>query len=164
MTSAICDNSCLSALAELGMLDILPRVVGPVCVPASVAAEGLHHGAPEALRRMIADPPDWLVIVPDPECFLEETNALGAGEAAAMSLAWRDRETSRLILDERRGRAVAKALGLRVTGLLAILVEAAIAGEIDFEDVLNRLQATGFRLSQALLDEARAIVERGEAS
>jgi predicted nucleic acid-binding protein len=110
---------------------------------------------------VIADPPDWLVIVPDPESFLEETAALGAGEASVITLAWGARETSRLILDERRGRAVARALGLRVTGLLAILVEAALAGEIDFEDALSRLQATGFRLSQALMDDARAAVESG---
>jgi len=32
--------------------------------------------------------------------------------------------------------------------------------EIEFEDALSRLKATGFRLSQALIDEARAEVER----
>ena len=31
----------------------------------------------------------------------------------------------------------------------------------DFEDSLSRLQATGFRLSQALMDDARAALERG---
>jgi hypothetical protein len=86
---------------------------------------------------------------------------LGAGESSAITLAWHARETSHLIIDERRGRAVAKALGLRVSGLLAILVEAGMAGEIDFEDSLSRLQLTGFRLSQALMDDARAAVERG---
>jgi predicted nucleic acid-binding protein len=161
MTLVFCDNSCLSALAEMGLLEVLPRIVGPVRIPASVAAEGRHPGAPEALRQVMADPPDWLVMVPDPEGFLEETDALGAGEAAAITLAWRDREGSRLVLDERRGRAVAKALGLRVTGLLAILVEAAVAGEMEFEDALSRLRATGFRLSQRLMDDARAAVERG---
>jgi predicted nucleic acid-binding protein len=161
MTAVFCDNSSLSALAEIGLLGILPKIVGPVRIPAAVAAEGLHPGAPEALRQLINEPPDWLVIVPDPESFLEETDALGAGEASAITLAWLAREGSRLVLDERRGRAVARALGLRVTGLLAILVEAALAGEIEFEDSLSRLQATGFRLSQALMDDARAAVERG---
>ena len=156
-----CDNSSLSALAEMGMLGILPRMVGPVSIPSALATEGCHLGAPEALRQAIADPPDRLIIVPDPECFLEETAALGAGESSAITLAWHARETSHLVIDERRGRAVAKALGLRVSGLLAILVEAGMAGEIDFEDSLSRLQLTGFRLSQALMDDARAAVERG---
>lgn len=149
-----CDNSSLSAMAEMGMLEILPRIVGPVRIPSAVAAEGCHPKAPEALRQAIADPPDWMVMVPDPECFLEETAALGAGESSVITLAWHARETSHHIIDERRGRAVAKALGLRVSGLLAILVEAGMVSEIDFEDSLSRLQLTGFRLSQALMDDA----------
>ncbi|MCX6867853.1 MAG: DUF3368 domain-containing protein [Verrucomicrobia bacterium] len=85
---------------------------------------------------------------------LEETHALGAGEAAAITLAWNHRGSSYLIMDEKRGRAVARTLGLPVTGLLAILVEAAITGEVEFDDVLSRLLATGFRLSPALMEEA----------
>lgn len=45
-----CDNSSLSALAEMGMLGMLPRIVGPVRIPSAVSAEGCHPRAPEALR------------------------------------------------------------------------------------------------------------------
>jgi hypothetical protein len=41
-------------------------------------------------------------------------------------------------------------LGLPVTGLLAILVEAAITGDVEFDDALSRLLATGFRPSPSL--------------
>jgi len=158
----ISDNSALSALAETGWLDLLPKIVGPVAIPASVAAESAHPGAPEALRKWIGNPPEWLTVVPDPPEPLEETRVLGAGESAAITLAWMHRPESFLILDEKRGRAVAKALGLRVTGLLAILVEAAVAGEVEIDEALDRLQATGFRLSKALVEEARAqVAERG---
>jgi hypothetical protein len=51
-----CDNSSLSALAEMGMLGILPRIVGPVRIPSAVAAEGCHPRAPEALFRGLAEP------------------------------------------------------------------------------------------------------------
>ncbi len=51
MMLVFCDNSCLSALAEMGMLEVLPRIVGPIRIPAAVAAEGRHPGAPEALRN-----------------------------------------------------------------------------------------------------------------
>ncbi len=161
MNLVFCDNSCLSAMAEIGLLEVLPRIVGPVYVPASVAAEGSHPGAPEALRNLFNNPPTWLVIVSDPEEILEEAGALGAGEAAVITLVWRNRETGRLIIDEKRGRAGAKALGLRVTGLLAILVEAALVGEVDFEEALAKLLATGFRLSQQLMDGARAAAQIG---
>jgi uncharacterized protein len=154
----VCDNSALSALADLGWLELLPRILGPIAIPASVAAESEHPGAPEALRKWIGKPPAWLTVVPDPPEQLEETRVLGAGESAAITLAWLHRPESFLILDEKRGRAVAKSLGLRVTGLLAILVETAVAGEVEIDEALDRLQATGFRLSKALIDEARATV------
>lgn len=45
-----------------------------------------------------------------------------------------------------------------MTGLLAILIEAAIVGEVEFEDTLARFLATGFRLSESLQAEARSRV------
>ncbi len=152
----ICDNSTLSALAEMEVIDLLPKVVGPVIIPTAIAREAAHPAAPAALRNWIACPPAWLTVHPDPAVLLDETASLGAGEAAAITLAWQNRETSSLIMDEKRGRAIAKSLGLPVTGLLAILVSAAHAGMIDFEDALARLQATGFRLSSLLIEQARS--------
>ena len=158
----ISDNSALSALAEMGLMEVLPKVVGRVTIPASVASESQHPGAPDALRAWMARPPSWLTVEPDPADLLEETHTLGAGEATAITLAWNHRGTSYLILDEKRGRSVAKMLGLPVTGLLAILVQAAIMGEVEFDDVLFRLLATGFRLSPALKEEARTKVKNAK--
>jgi predicted nucleic acid-binding protein len=45
-----------------------------------------------------------------------------------------------------------------VTGLLAILVDAAVAGDLEIDGALDHLQATGFRLSKSLMEEARAQV------
>lgn len=151
----ICDNSALSALAEMEMIDLLPQIVGPITIPSAIAREASHPSAPAALRNWIAQPPAWLTLHPDPGHLLDETASLGAGESAAITLAWQNRETCSLIMDEKRGRAVAKSLGLPVTGLLAILVSAARSGLLDFDDALARLQATGFRLSSVLIEEAR---------
>ena len=151
----VSDNSALSALAEIGLLELLPKVVGSVTVPASVAREGVAVGAPEALRNFMLNPPEWLTVVPDPPCMLDETRALGAGEAAALTLAWEHRNECTLVLDEKRGRAVARALGLEMIGVLAIVTQASLAGLTDFEDALSKLLATGFRLSAALIANAR---------
>lgn len=159
----ICDNSALSALAELELMEVLHRILGQISIPASVAEESRHSRAPEALRKWIANPPSWLTILPDPATALEETQVLGAGEAAAITLAWLYRDSSYLVLDEKRGRMIARSLGLRVTGLLAILTDAAIRGALDFDNTLERLVATGFRLSPALVEEARERVKRGMA-
>ena len=53
-------------------------------------------------------------------------------------------------------------LRLPTVGLLSILVEAAVVGEVDFDDALSRLLATGFRLSLALVEEARSEVAVGK--
>lgn len=76
-------------------------------------------------------------------------------EASAITLAWRNRNTSLLILDEKRGRKIADALGLRMTGTAGLLTDAAAAGLIDFEDVFRRLSQTGFRLSSKVVDDLR---------
>lgn len=53
----ISDNSALSCLAELGELDLLPRLYGTVTVTATVRMEGRHPQAPEALRQLYEQPP-----------------------------------------------------------------------------------------------------------
>ncbi len=160
----ICDNSVLSALAEIELIELLPQIVGRVTIPAAIAREAAHPAAPAALRAWIANPPSWISIEPDPAEILEETKTLGAGEAAAITIAWLHRGDSGLIMDEKRGRAVAKSLGIPVTGLLAILVSAASRGLVDFEYALTRLRATGFRLSSALIEEAKLSVTRAASS
>lgn len=111
----ICDNSTLSALAEIGLIHLLPQLLGRVTIPAAVHREAVHPSAPPALRDWIAHPPAWLTVEPDPSCLLEETKCLGPGEAAAITIAWHHRGTSGLIIDEKRGRALAKSLGLPVS-------------------------------------------------
>ena len=62
----ISDNSALSALAEMGLLEVLPRIVGQVTLPAAVASEMRHPGTPDALKAWISSPPSWMLVVPDP--------------------------------------------------------------------------------------------------
>jgi uncharacterized protein len=58
-------------------------------------------------------------------------------------------------LDEREGRKVAKSLGLKVTGILGILLRAKQAGEIEslqsvMDDLINK---AGFRIAPELLTQ-----------
>lgn len=151
----ISDTSALSALAETRLLLLLPALAGCVTITDSVQRECLDTGAPAPLRTWIALPPDWLSVVPDPGALLQETSAPGVGEASAITLAWQHRPTSRLILDEKRGRKVAHALGLKMTGVLAMITGPAIAGLIDFEEAIRRLKAAEFRIAENPVQEAR---------
>jgi len=87
---------------------------------------------------------------------LPGTANLGASEASAISLAWEHRQDCLLILDEKRGRRVAAALGLPKTGVLAILADAANQGLVDFEEVVERLGAVGFHMSESVISQVRA--------
>lgn len=156
----ISDNSALSALAEAGLIDLLPRLFGNVVIPESVYRETVHPRAPTLLREWIDSSPAWLKIVPDPATHLTETDCLGPGEAAAITLAWENRDASRLILDEKLGRRVAEALGLQKTGVLGIIGEAAARGWLDFDEAIERIIKTGFHVRQPLIDAVKSQLDR----
>jgi predicted nucleic acid-binding protein len=58
-------------------------------------------------------------------------------------------------LDDGPARAITQALGLPMTGLLGLLVRAAALNLIDFVTVPERLHSIGFRISEALIHQAR---------
>ena len=77
---------------------------------------------------------------------------LDQGEAEAITLAI-DLKADRILLDERDGRKIAKSLGLKVTGVLGILLRAKQEGDLSsFPDAINALIKTaGFRIAPELL-------------
>jgi predicted nucleic acid-binding protein len=151
----ISDNSVLSALAEAELLDLLPRLFGTITIPETVQRESVHPNAPQLLKQSLASPPEWLRVVPDPDRFLPETAGLDGGEAAAITIAWLHRDSSTLLIDEKKGRRVAELLGLRKIGTLAIIGKAATRNWIVFDDVLLRLEEIGFHVSESVIDEIR---------
>ena len=152
----ISDTSALSALAEAGLMHALPAVFPGVVITDSVRLECSHPGAPPALQEWIQRPPSWLSIVADPQTLLPETSGLGSGEASSISLAWEHRQASTVILDDREGRALAKALGLNFTGLLGVVAIAAQRKAVDFEEAIRLLRQVDFRMSEAAIEICRA--------
>ena len=57
-----------------------------------------------------------------------------------------------ILIDDRAGRAVARARGFTVMGTLGILDAAARRGLIDLAEALARLGSTNFRYRQELFD------------
>jgi predicted nucleic acid-binding protein len=94
------------------------------------------------------------LIVPDP-ALLPETACVDPGEAAAISLAWQHHSEAVIIIDDLDGRHLCDALGIRKTGTVGVLLAAANAGLLNFEDVIQRLQSTTFRVSTAVIAELR---------
>jgi predicted nucleic acid-binding protein len=65
-----------------------------------------------------------------------------------------------ILLNERSARRVAAERGLRITGTLGVLGEAATRGLVDLPAAMDRLRRTTFRCSPALL---KATIDRFSA-
>ena len=74
----------------------------------------------------------------------------------------REIQADLLLLDERKGRAVAQRLGLAVTGTVGVLVRASLERLVDFDQAIARLRAeTNFRVDDAVIAEARRRLAQG---
>jgi predicted nucleic acid-binding protein len=79
---------------------------------------------------------------------------LDSGEAEAIALALQ-KHADWLLLDERDARRVAKSLGLKVTGVLGILLKASMDGQLSsLREAMDQLRdLADFRIGAALYTE-----------
>lgn len=158
----VADAGPLIGLARVGLLDLLRQLYERVLVPVEVFEElRTADDRPGSRGLRAALEAGWLSVAPVETQGAESLSlALGPGEAAAILLAAQG-PCRFLLLDERRGRAVAKGRGLRVVGTGGVLVAAKEKGLIDrVSDALEQLAAGGYRLSVELL--ARVLELAGE--
>jgi uncharacterized protein len=126
-TSPICN------LAIVGRLQLLRSQFGEIWIPAAVKGEldRLHHAdALKEIQRAFEE--GWIKMKPlasDGVARLLQAT-LDPGEAEAIALALELR-AELILLDERDGRAAAERAGLRVTGVLGVLLRAKESGEIE---------------------------------
>jgi predicted nucleic acid-binding protein len=160
----VADTGPLRYLVLIGHSDVLPRLFGAVSIPATVAGELRHPNSPDAVRAWAADPPPWLAVHPDPAEPAEVLRRLDPGERIAIALA-QVLGAGLLLIDDRAGATAAREQGLRVTGTLGVLVEAANQGLLDLGTALAALRTTNFRYPPALLDALLAEhLRRGSVS
>ncbi len=75
---------------------------------------------------------------------------LDLGEAESIALAI-EHKAQYLIIDEYRGRLIAEQYGVKIVGVLGILIQAKQDGLIDsVKDEVQSLRQVGFRLNQRL--------------
>ncbi len=120
----VSDTSPLINLAAVGQLDLLRQLYGHVIIPQAIYDEIVIAGAgqPGAAEVKAAG---WIEIrrLKDQALVDILTLELDRGEAEALALAM-ELKADLLLIDERRGRAIASRLGLTHLGLLGALVEA----------------------------------------
>ena len=147
---AVADASPLCYLILIGQIDLLPKLFVHVAVPRTVIAELLHEDAPEAVRTWASDLPAWIGVQENPLSATAGLEKLQGGERASILLA-ESMKADIILLDEKAARRVATKRGLRVTGLLGVLGEAATRGLVELAPAIDRLRTTSFRSSPALL-------------
>lgn len=139
----ISDTSCLILLDKIGELKLLQQLFGEVVTTQIVADEFGKH-LPNWIR--VQNPNDITS-----QLVLEA--AVDKGEASAIALAL-EMADCLLIIDELRGRKLARRLGLTITGTLGVLVQAKQNGYISMlKPLLDKVQQADFRLSEHLVQE-----------
>jgi hypothetical protein len=139
--SVVADASALIALARIGRLDLLRTVFGRLLLPDAVWDEVVAVGLDKAGSGLVMQA-DWIERrrVTDRGLVVLRRRDLGAGESEAIVLA-RETGADFVLIDERAGRTAAKRLGLRVTGLVGVLIEARERGLLpDAAAVMDDLQ------------------------
>ena len=147
---AVSDASPICYLILIGEIGILPKLYTQVLVPPAVIAELLHQDAPGSVRGWAANLPSWIYAQSNPIGVIAGMEKLQAGEQAAILLA-ESITADMILLDERSARRVAADRGLRITGTLGVLGEAAARGLVDLPAAIDQLRKTTFRFSPALL-------------
>lgn len=118
----VSDTSAITALLLIGRCELLLQIYGEVLIPEAVRLElsALHPVLPRFIRvQPISNHDDYARLI----ALVDE------GEAEAIVLA-KEIKADELLMDETDGRRVAVQEGLRIIGLLGVLLEAKERGFI----------------------------------
>jgi predicted nucleic acid-binding protein len=169
MAVVISDASPLICLSALRQLDLLRLLYGSVLVPEAVwqevtrAPSFISSNTPIAATD--AKAAGWLKVSTPTNrpLVIQLETTLDPGEAEAIALAVENKPCL-LLIDERDGRQVARALGVQMTGTLGILLRAKSTGHMAaIEPLIKELiQHHNFRLHSGLVE--RILAEAGERS
>jgi predicted nucleic acid-binding protein len=148
MPNVISNTSCLSALYDIGRLELLEKRYGKIIITPEVAGE---YG--EEL-------PDWISIVKvkDVSKTLLIAQSLDIGEASTIALAY-EFDDPLVILDDGKARKYANNINLKMTGTLGFLIKAYETGLMkNFSEVIADLKSVRFYMPH---DFEETLIERG---
>jgi predicted nucleic acid-binding protein len=138
----ISDTTCLVILQKIDAFEILHRLY-----PQTMTT-------PEVRREFGAGLPNWIAIQSVQDIALMEAfkDSVDTGEASAIALAM-ETPNSLVIVDDLKGRNLAKRMGLDFMGTLGMLLKAKEHGVIaEISPYVIQIQQTNFRVFQAIID------------
>jgi predicted nucleic acid-binding protein len=157
----VSNTSPLLNLAIIDHLFLIPEQFGCVHIPPGVLAElKVGNDLPGSAALQAAMDKGWLITqsVQNQSLIQLLRRDLHQGESEAIALAVQiSAET--LLLDEKEARQTARALGLRITGVLGILLRGWREGSVtSMQEAIERLrQDANFRISPALLAQIQQV-------
>jgi len=145
----ISDSTTLIILSDLDRLDLLKNLFEKVFVPFGVYEE-INFKKKTDLPGFI----EVIKINDDNEILLNLQKVLDEGESEAIVLAIQKKLP--LIIDEKKGRKIAKSLGIEIIGLLGILYlnyKRNFLNKKEVKEFLDMAVLNGYRISGNLLEQ-----------
>ena len=152
----VSDASPVIALAVCGQLDLLDKLFDRVCIPQAVFDELTIPDKPQA-GKIVEWAKDKILPARSTAVIAALSLTLDIGESEAISLYW-ETAADFLLIDEKRGRIIARRNGIKTIGTVGILLSAKQSGLIPFvKPPLDILIHNNFRISDILYHQ---ILER----
>jgi predicted nucleic acid-binding protein len=148
----ISDTSPITSLLAVNQIHLLKELYGLITIPEGVKQELLRVESRRLeIENLLSE--RWLQIKPiaDQELFKKIFADLDQGESEAITLGM-ELCADLILMDETKGRRMAKSYGLQVTGLLGVLMEAKSKKLIpSVKELLDELiEKVGFYVKQDL--------------
>lgn len=146
----VSDTSSISNLLQIGLIGVLHDLFGEITITPAVRRElyALPH------QEAVIEKMDWIKVkTPQNQKLVFELMAeLDLGESESIALAVEE-NARYLIIDEYKGRKIADSYGVKIVGILGILVQAKQTGLISsVKDTIQKLVEAGFRLDKKLVE------------
>jgi predicted nucleic acid-binding protein len=139
----VCNSACLIALERISRLELLSLCFESVTIPPAVQEE-------------FGSSTEWLGVqgAQNAAVVTSLKTQIGEGESEAIALAMELGDVL-ILLDDKKARRIAKQIGLKVMGTVGLLLRAKRKGVVtEIKPILDELQEAGFRISEALYQEA----------
>lgn len=155
----VSDTTPLISLMKASRLEVLQQLFGEVLIPTAVFDELTSNESFQEEAQLIRDCP-YIRVVSVSETkavdILRRSTGLDLGESEAIVYA-DDNKAQVLLMDEAKGRQVAKAMGLFIMGTIGVLLAAfdeKILSAADVKEALHRLKQSNRRISDSLIQAA----------
>ena len=160
----ISDTTPIISLMKAGQLELLQKMFSIVHIPNAVYRELVENEAYSEEIRMVQK--CEFILVEEVEnaksvTILQNLTGLDAGESEAIILA-DEKQSDVLLMDEHKGRQVARKMGITITGTIGILAQAFDEDILTREDVercIERLKESEIRISEKLYQKLREHID-----